>query len=225
MALLERERDLVTLAAAFAAASAGQGCLALISGEAGIGKTSFVEHFVATEARTARVLKGNCDALFTPSPLAPLYDIARQFRGGRLLSLLEGEAGRPALFSALLELLQSSAPPVVLIIEDIHWADEATLDLIKYLSRRVTQARVLLIVTYRDDEIGRQYPLKMLLGDLPSTKALHRIQLSRLSIDATRKLVAGKALDVEALHRQTAWYSRAYCAVVHNGAADKRQTE
>ena len=204
MELLEREHDLARMAAALTAVSAGQGCIALVSGEAGIGKTSFVEHFVAVHARAARVLKGNCDALFTPSPLAPFHDIARQCRNAPLLSQLENGPGRPALFSAFLELLQSSTQPVVLVIEDIHWADEATLDLIKYLSRRIGTARVLLIATHRDDEIGRQHPLKMLLGGLASTKALYRIQLSRLSIDATRKLVAGKALDAEALHRQTA---------------------
>ena len=204
MQLLERESDLARLAAALAAASAGQGCVAFVSGEAGIGKTSFVEHFVAAHARSAHVLKGNCDALFTPSPLAPLYDIARQYRGGRLLSLLESGTGRLALFSAFLELLQSSAQPIVIIFEDIHWADEATLDLIKYLSRRITPVRALLIATHRDDEIGRQHPLKMLLGDLARARAVHRIQLARLSIDAIRKLVAGKALDAEALHRQTA---------------------
>ncbi len=204
MELLERERDLARLAAALATATAGRGAIALISGEAGIGKTSFVEHFAAVHARAARVLKGNCDALFTPSPLAPLYDIARQLGGGQLLNRLESAAGRPALFSALLELLRSSAQPVVLIFEDIHWADEATLDLIKYLGRRIAPVRTLLIATHRDDEIGRQHPLRTLLGDLASANAVHRIQLTRLSVDAVRKLVAGRALDVEALHRQTA---------------------
>ena len=87
MQLLERERDLATLAAALAAVRAGRGCMALVSGEAGIGKTSFVEHFAA-QTRGALVLKGNCDALFTPLPLAPLYDIARQLKGGGLRSQL-----------------------------------------------------------------------------------------------------------------------------------------
>jgi DNA-binding CsgD family transcriptional regulator/tetratricopeptide (TPR) repeat protein len=204
MELLERDRDLARLAEALALATVGRGCFALVSGEAGIGKTTFVEYFVAKYARSARVLKGNCDELFTPSPLAPLHDIARQFGGGRLLSQLESGTGRPALFSAFLDRLQDSAQPVVLVIEDIHWADEATLDLMKYLSRRIAPLRVLAIATHRDDEIGRQHPLKRLLGDLANTKGVHRIQLARLSLDATRKLVAGKALDVEALHRQTA---------------------
>jgi DNA-binding CsgD family transcriptional regulator/tetratricopeptide (TPR) repeat protein len=202
MELLERERDLTTLAAALAAARAGQGRMALVSGEAGIGKTSFVEHFAA-QARGVLVLKGNCDALFTPAPLAPLYDIARQLRGGGLRSLLEGGAGQAALFSTFLELLQSSAQPVVLVIEDIHWADAATLDLIRYLSRRIAALRVLMIVTHRDDAIGRHHPLQMLLGSLADSKLVHRIALARLSIDAVRKLAAGRKLNVEALHRQT----------------------
>jgi DNA-binding CsgD family transcriptional regulator/tetratricopeptide (TPR) repeat protein len=201
--LLERDLDLARLAAALAAASAGQGCVALISGEAGIGKTSFVEHFVAAQARAALVLKGNCDALFTPSPLGPLHDIARQFGGERLRSLLEGGSGQAALFSTFLDLLQSSTKPVVLLIEDIHWADEATLDLIRYLSRRVASLRVLLIATHRDDEIGHLHPLQRLLGNVAGSKALHRIELARLSVDAVRKLAVGGVSDAEALHRRT----------------------
>jgi DNA-binding CsgD family transcriptional regulator/tetratricopeptide (TPR) repeat protein len=204
MELLERECDLTTLAAILATVRAGRGCLTLVSGEAGIGKTSFVEHFAGIHGRAARVLTGNCDALFTPSPLAPLHDIARQLRSERLLSQLESGGGHPALFSTFLDLLRSSAQPVILIFEDIHWADEVTLDLIKYLSRRIAPMHVLLIATHRDDEIGRQRPLRMLLGDLASIKVVHRIQLARLSIDATRKLVAGKVLNADALHRQTA---------------------
>src|ERR1700741_5053156 len=107
MALLERERELARLAAALATATSGHGAIALVSGEAGIGKTSFVEHFASAHARAAHVLKGNCDSLFTPSPLAPLYDIARQLRRGQLLNNLDSAASRPALFSTLLELLQS----------------------------------------------------------------------------------------------------------------------
>src|SRR3954466_9835404 len=129
MELLERDHDLEVLAAALAGAIAGQGRIALVSGEAGIGKTSFVDRFVATSGAAMRILKGNCDALFTPSPLGPLYDIARQ-TGGRLLAQLENEAPRAALFSTVLDQLRDPDPPAILIIEDIHWADEATLDLI-----------------------------------------------------------------------------------------------
>jgi DNA-binding CsgD family transcriptional regulator/tetratricopeptide (TPR) repeat protein len=204
MDLLERDGEIARLTEALGSVRAGQGQLALVSGEAGIGKTTFVEHFAATHARGALVLKGHCDPLFTPSPLAPLYDIARQLKGEKLLSQLEGGAARAAIFSTVLGLMQNSTQPVVLIIEDIHWADEATLDLIKYMSRRMTSVRVLAVATHRDDEIGRQHPLKALLGHLAGARSVHRLQLARLSVEATRTLAAGKTLDAEALHRQTA---------------------
>src|SRR5262245_55410514 len=133
MKLLERERDLATLAAALETASSGEGRIVLVSGEAGVGKTSFVEHFAASDARAARVLKGHCDPLFTPSPLAPLHDIARHLKSELLTSQIENGAGQQAVFSCFLELLQDSARPVVLVFEDIHWADAATLDLVKFL--------------------------------------------------------------------------------------------
>src|ERR1700704_520447 len=182
MELLERDHDLQVLAAALAEAIAGQGRIALVSGEAGIGKTSFVDRFVATSGRAMQILKGNCDALFTPSPLGPLYDIARQ-TGGRLLAQLESEAPRAALFSTMLDQLRDPEPPAILVIEDIHWADEATLDLIKFLGRRIAQTRVLLILTYRDDEPEVQHPLRMLLGDLATLRAPIHIELPRLTID------------------------------------------
>lgn len=202
MELLERGNDLQALAAALEEAVGGKGRIALVSGEAGIGKTSFVEHFLATRGRTTRVLKGHCDALFTPSPLGPLYDIARQTDGG-LLAQLESETSRAAIFSAVLDQLRDPAQTTLLVIEDIHWADEATLDLIKFLSRRIAQTAVLLILTYRDDEVGAQHPLRLLLGDLATSKSTIRIELPRLTVDAVRTLIAGRPFDLNALHRQT----------------------
>src|ERR1700687_2951012 len=100
MELLERDDDLKLLADALDEAVAGHGRIALISGESGIGKTAFVDRFIATCGDRTRILKGNCDSLFTPSPLGPLYDIARQ-AGGALLARLESETPRAALFSAM----------------------------------------------------------------------------------------------------------------------------
>jgi DNA-binding CsgD family transcriptional regulator len=202
MELLERESELQMLVAALNEAIAGQGRIALVSGEAGIGKTSFVDRLVATRGQTMRVLKGNCDSLFTPSPLGPLYDIARQ-AGGRLLAQLEGEAPRVALFSTMLDHLRGPAPPTLLIIEDIHWADEATLDLIKFLSRRIAETKVLLILTYRDDEVGARHHLRMVLGELATARSTIRIELPRLTIDAVRILIADRQIDPDTLHRQT----------------------
>ena len=202
MTLLERDSELNTLAAALAEAVAGQGRIALIGGEAGIGKTSFINHFLKLHAKPHRVLRGQCDSLFTPSPLGPLYDIART-TGGRLLAQLEGDVPRLALFSTMLDLLRDPARPTLLVIEDIHWADEATFDLLKYLGRRVAQTNALLLLSYRDDEVDSHPRLRILLGDLATSPAATRIGLSRLSIDAVRRMSEGKSLDPELLHRQT----------------------
>lgn len=199
--LLERDRDLEVLAGALEYASAGQGRIVLVCGEAGIGKTSFVDRFIALRGRGTRTLKGYCDALSTPSPLAPLHDIARQ-AGGRLLAQLVAEAPRPALFAAVLDQLHNTRQPTVLVVEDIHWADEATLDLIRYLSRRIAETRALLVLTWRDEVDGR-HPLRALLGDLATLRVSIRIDLPRLSVEAVRRLIAGLPFDAEALHRRT----------------------
>ncbi len=202
MELLERESELQMLAAAFEHAAAGHGRIALVSGEAGIGKTSFVERFITIRGQTMRILKGNCDALFTPSPLGPLYDIARQ-TNGRLLAQLEDETPRAALFSGMLDQLRGAAQPILLVIEDIHWADEATLDLIKFLGRRIAETKVLLVLTYRDDEVGARHLLRQLLGELATSRAAIRIELPRLTVDAVRVLIADRPFDPNALHGQT----------------------
>jgi DNA-binding CsgD family transcriptional regulator/tetratricopeptide (TPR) repeat protein len=199
MQLLERDHDLQAMADALDQAVSGQGRIVLIGGEAGIGKTSLVDRFLAIHGQAMPVFKGHCDPLSTPSPLGPLYDIARQ-TGGRLQQQLQDEAPRAALFSTVLEQLQE---PALFVIEDIHWADEATLDLIRYLSRRLTQTRVLVILTHRDDEVAARHPLRMLLGDLATSRAAIRIELSRLTVDAVRILIADRPLDPAALHGQT----------------------
>lgn len=202
MTLLERDSELSILTAALAEAAAGQGRIALIGGEAGIGKTSFITHFLALHGKPHRILFGQCDSLFTPSPLGPLYDIART-TGGRLLAQLEGDVPRLALFSTMLDLLRDPTRPTLLVIEDIHWADEATLDLLKYLGRRIAQTNALLLLSYRDDEVDSHPRLRILLGDLATSPSATRIGLPRLSIEAVRRLSEGKPLDPEVLHRQT----------------------
>lgn len=202
MTLLERDSDLGHLAKALGEALSGQGRMALIGGEAGIGKTSFINHFLAMHGKPHRILMGQCDSLFTPSPLGPLYDIARG-TGGRLLAQLEGDAPRPALFSTMLDLLRDPARLTLLVIEDIHWADEATIDLLKYLGRRIAGARALVLLSYRDDEVDARHPLRILLGDLATSRAAMRIELKGLSIDAVQKMSEGKSFDPNLLHRQT----------------------
>src|SRR5690348_7423923 len=112
--LLEREHCFKELAALLQLAREGQGRTVLISGEAGIGKTALVEQFVRAQASTATRLWGACEALFTPRPLAPLYDLATQV-GGRLAELLSGPASRSPLFSAVLSALQQRKPPTIVV--------------------------------------------------------------------------------------------------------------
>lgn len=200
--LLERDHDLQTLAASFDEVVSGRGRIALVSGEAGIGKTTVVDHFIESRREQVCALKGNCDPLFTPTPLGPLHDIARQV-GGSLPAQLESATARAALFAGILDRIAKSLKPVLLVIEDLHWADDATLDLIKYLSRRVAQVKVMLILTYRDDEVAARPPLRLLLGDLAASRATVRIGLPRFSIEAVRTLVAGRNFDAAAILRQT----------------------
>src|SRR5690242_14687617 len=122
MELLERDQDFEQLARLWQAATTGQGRTVLVSGEAGIGKTVLVEQFVRQQGKTARCLWGACDALFTPRPLGPLYDMAVQTKGA-LFTLLRQEAPRPVLFAAVLVELQQGGRPTIVVIEDVHWAD------------------------------------------------------------------------------------------------------
>jgi DNA-binding CsgD family transcriptional regulator len=200
MQLLERETQIQLLRAALGEARLGHGAVVLVSGEAGIGKTSLVEHFAGEQGAAWRILWGACDWLFTPRPLGPLYDISRQTKG-TLLEHLESGSDRNAVFSACLSELGSQ--PSVMVVEDIHWADEATLDLLKYLGRRMWQVPSLLILTYRDDEIGIDHPLRGLLGDLASSKALQRIPVSALSRHAIEEMARNRNVDSAELFRLT----------------------
>jgi predicted ATPase/DNA-binding CsgD family transcriptional regulator len=200
MELLERDAQLQTLSTALTRTKTGQGCIALVYGEAGIGKTSLVEHFIHEYGKSWRVLQGACDSLFTPRPLGPLHDVALQIEG-KLLRLLEAESNRTAIFSACLnELMQEST---ILAIEDIHWADEATLDLLKYLGRRIGQTTSMMILTYRVDEIGTDHPLRILLGDLASSHTIHRVPVTLLSKNGVHELAKEKDIDSSELHRLT----------------------
>jgi ATP/maltotriose-dependent transcriptional regulator MalT len=187
MDLLERDEPLAILDARLAQARTGAGSVVLLAGEAGIGKSSLARHFCVQHEHDTHVWWGACDALGTPRPLGPLYDIAR-VAGGELAALMASDASRHERFSGFLGALDSPLRPVIAVIEDVHWADDATRDLLIYLARRVEKAHAVVVVTYRDDEVGPQHPLRAVLGHLSTLPSTHRIILPRLSIAAVATL-------------------------------------
>jgi len=195
MQLIEREGCLALLRSTFEATSYEEGHCVFVTGEAGIGKTSLVRAFCQEVKNNCKILQGTCDALFTPRPLAPLYDIAWQMQSD-IMQRVTGKTDRTALFAGFLWELSAQKGPVVLVFEDIHWADEATLDFIKFLARRITHIHCLLILTFRDNEIHSAHALRNVLGQLPFD-AFTRLQLIPLSRQAVEKMSVEKGYSGE----------------------------
>ncbi len=199
--LLEREAQLAALASYAGEARKAQGRLVLVAGEAGVGKSALVEQ-LQRNLPGASWYWGACDGLFTPRPLGPLFDIAAKL-GGELLELCRADAPREDLFSALLR--QVSEPDVlrVVVVEDIHWADEATIDLLRFLGRRIRDATVLLIVTYRDEGLGAGDVLQVALGDLATQRSVRRVSLGPLSAGAVQVMAGGSEREAASLRELT----------------------
>ncbi|MGE5108274.1 MAG: ATP-binding protein, partial [Sphingobacteriales bacterium] len=195
MKLVERAGFVASLQAKFENILAGEGHLVFISGEAGIGKTSLVKAFCRTKKNDCNLYQGTCDALFTPRPLAPLYDIALQLRSD-LWEKSRNIADRDELFTRFFHELSNQTKTTLLVFEDVHWADEATLDFIKFLARRITQLRCLFILTYRNDEIHLSHPLRNLLGQL-NPDSFTRMELLPLSRQAVEKMAGEKGYNGE----------------------------
>jgi len=173
------------------------GRVVLVSGEAGIGKTALLRSFCDGAAR-ARILWGACDPVFTPRPLGPLLDVA-EASGGELESLVrEGAVPHDVALALMREL--GDARATVLVLEDVHWADGATLDVLRVVARRLAGTRVLVLASYRDTELGSRHPLRVVLGQLGDT-ARNRIRLDPLSASAVARLASGHHADADALYR------------------------
>jgi len=199
--LLEREEVLGALDAALADAVAGSGRLALVAGESGVGKTAAVRAFVDAPGCRRPVHWGACDPLSTPVPLAPFLDLAAGTLPG-----LGAVLGRPSttaydVFAALRTELGDG--PAVVVVEDAHWADEATLDVVRILGRRIAATQLLVVVTYRDEPSGPADPLRMALGDLANVAGVVRIPVEPLSADGVRALAQGHGVDPGELLRRT----------------------
>ena len=199
--LLEREQSLASLAGLLAEVRGGsQGRLAFVGGEAGIGKTALLRRFTDAQTAPVRVLWGACEPLRTPRPLGPLLDVAEQ-TGGALRQLAAG-TGRPhEVAGALLDELRRRGPTIV-VLEDVHWADEATLDVLILLATRLRGVPALVLASYRDDELDRADQLRFVLGERVGRTG--RIGLERLSPAAVAELAAPAGIDPGVLYARTA---------------------
>jgi DNA-binding CsgD family transcriptional regulator/tetratricopeptide (TPR) repeat protein len=200
--LLDRAEQLSGLQATLAGVIDGsRGATVLLTGEAGIGKTTLLRYFADGAAASARFFWTACDPLFTPRPLGPLLELADSALGGLAEQIGSGAKAFDVAATLLTEL--RLAGPTVLVLEDVHWADEATLDVVRLLARRIDAVPVLLVLSYRN-ELDRAHPLRAVVGELPGDgRALTRIALAGLSRSAVAEL-AGPSVDAAALHERTA---------------------
>jgi DNA-binding CsgD family transcriptional regulator len=205
MSLLERRRQLEDLVTYATQARAGDGRLVLVAGEAGVGKSTVVEaaEAAARQSHTdARWVWGRCDGQFTPRPLGPILEIAEQL-GGSVAEAARSDAPRTQLSTALVDTLRGGGQGLVLVVEDVHWADEATLDTLRYLGRRLRHLPVLIVATYRDDGLAPDDPLRVALGDFAAQAATRRLDVPTLSAEAVAKLAEGTDHEPAELHRLT----------------------
>src|ERR1700733_14750699 len=200
--LLDRSEQLRDLHGSLArVVESSRGATVLVTGEAGIGKTTLLRHFTR-HLRSVRVFWTACDPLFTPRPLGPLVELADSVDGDLAEQIASGGQAMEVAAAVLREL--RLAGPTIVVIEDVHWADEATLDVIRLLARRIDSVSALLVLSYRDDQLDRAHPLRIVVGELPGGgRHVTRMSLTGLSKPAVAAL-AGPGLDADLLHERTA---------------------
>ena len=198
--LVERAGFLASLEGLLGEALGGRGRLVFLGGEAGVGKTTLASALAGAGAGLT-VRRGSCDNVTTAEALGPILDALPE-----LAATVNQEAGvrRLRLFQQVRDVL--SASPRLLLLEDVHWADEATLDILRFLGRRLAGARLMILATFRSEEVGRDHPLTMVMGDLATLPGVVRMQLPALTAAGVRQLLAaaGSTLDAEAIFQRTA---------------------
>ena len=197
---LERADDLLVLGGALSAVrTSSEGRLVLVDGEAGVGKTALLRWFCEAQRESARVLWGGCEPLVTPRALGPLWEVA-QATGGEFQDCVASEARPHQVVAALIDELRSQMP-TVLVLEDLQWADEATLDVLTLLGRRIGSVGALVLASFRDDELARAERLRLVVGDLAGRAS--RLNVAPLSLAAVVELAEGYGVDSEDLFRKT----------------------
>jgi predicted ATPase len=200
--LLERDQYINDLLTRFQRLESDGGHAVFIRGEAGIGKTSLLNYLTINLSSKAKILSGSCDSLFTPRPLGPIFDMARLISSD-FLDFLKSETSRSIIFEALVDKLSEQNGSVIMIFEDIHWADEATLDFIKFITKRINKYKCLFLLTYRSDEINSDHPLSAIFGDLPSLN-YSKVELKQFSHKTVNRLAFENDLLGDQLYSLTA---------------------
>src|SRR3954468_15592283 len=190
MELLERAEALAALANACEEAARGAGRALLVPGEPGIGKTALVTRFLDGLDAGARVLFGTCDDLSIPRALGPIRDLAGSV-SPELEDALTGGAQPHEIQTLLVAELELRPRPTVLVLEDVHWADDATLDAVTVLGRRIGSLPALVILTFRSGEAA--HPLRAAVGAIRAEDSLY-LELGPLSEGAVFSL-AGAGAD------------------------------
>jgi DNA-binding CsgD family transcriptional regulator/tetratricopeptide (TPR) repeat protein len=200
--LLERDQQLTELKRYLDEARQGRGRLVFLSGEAGAGKTTLIEAFSAELGRQTPIAIVSCDGIGMPGPFGPLFDVAEAL-GPQVRKVLHEQAPQDAIYRAVLTAFRETPVPGVMVGEDAHWSDEATLNLVRFLGRRIGSTRMLMVITFREEDIEPYHPLRRVLGDLASEPAVARVRVPPLSVDAVRTLAEGTDLDPVTIHQRT----------------------
>lgn len=197
---VERDRELNVLRDAWREAVLGRGGMLLVNGEAGAGKTTLVQHFTEHMVDGARVLWGACDPLATPRPLGPFHDMSPDLRADTARHLLDARQPHE-IFTAIFDELRGQ--PSVLVVDDLHWADQGTIDLLRFLLRRIDSTNSLVIGAVRNDELGVDHPVRTLLGDAARAPHAASVTLAPLSVEGIALLAGERSVDPARLHQQT----------------------
>ena len=200
--LLEREGALETLTGSLAEVGLNlRGRVVFVAGDAGAGKTALLRAFCDAAPRETDMHWATCDALATPRPLGPLFDMASGF-GDEFGQQVAAGAPPHDVAASLLQRSEGRVPSVF-VVEDVHWADEATLDVLRLMAGRVSQVPLLLVVSYRSDQVDRTGPLRLLLGELPSAASITRLEVPALSAEAVAALAEPAGVDPISLYART----------------------
>ena len=199
--LVERDAELQALRGWWADAAAGRARLVLVTGEAGVGKTALLQE-LSRVVEGAHVLRGMCEPLATPIPLGPLVDMSGNLSPA-FRSMLTGGRDLVSVRQQFLAEIDDAPSATLVVVEDAHWADSGSLDLLRSVGRRLEGYRAMVVVTYRSDEVGPRHPLRVLAGDLATLPVLRRLSVPPLSRAAVARLADGSGADPEVLYRRT----------------------